>query len=187
MISATIEHRDPYTAGHQQRVRQACELIGRELGLSAERVEGLSLAASIHDVGTSRVPTDILNKPALLSDIERRLVQTHANAGADILAGIETPWPLGAIIRQHHERLDGSGYPESLAGDEILLEARILAVADVLESMANHRPYRAADGVQAALAELRAGAATLYDAEVVAVVERLVEAGALDLVIAADN
>lgn len=166
-ISNTVEIRDPYTAGHQERVAQLCEAIGHELGLPADRIRGLSFAAIVHDVGKARVPADILNKPCGLTFHELQFVRTHSEAGYDILKNVEFPWPIAEIVLQHHERLDGSGYPRGLRGEEILLEARILAVADVVEAMAAHRPYRAAHGIEAALAEIENHAGVWYDENVV--------------------
>jgi PAS domain S-box-containing protein len=166
-IANTVELRDPYTAGHQARVAQLCEAIGHELGLPEERIRGLSLAAVVHDVGKVRIPADILNKPRALNSHEVRIVQTHSEAGYEILKDVHFPWPIAEIVLQHHERLDGSGYPRALKGDEILLEARIIAVADVVEAMSSHRPFRPALGIETALAEIEAKAGTQYDEAVV--------------------
>lgn len=162
-IAATLEMRDPYTAGHQARVAALAAAIAREMGLDAERIEGLRLAATIHDIGKIRVPAEILAKPGRLGAAEFELIKGHCAAGYDIVKGIAFPWPIAQMIRQHHERLDGSGYPDGLRGDAILLEARILAVADVVEAMSSHRPYRPALGVEAALAEIAAGRASRFD------------------------
>jgi HD-GYP domain-containing protein (c-di-GMP phosphodiesterase class II) len=164
-LAAAMELRDPYTAVHQRYVADLAVGIGRVLGLSSSRLCGLDLAATIHDIGKLGVPTEILTKAGRLSATEFELIKGHAAAGADVVAGMEFPWPVREIIWQHHERLDGSGYPRRLKGDQILLEARILAVADVTEAMASHRPYRKALGVDAALAEIEAGRGTRYDAD----------------------
>jgi PAS domain S-box-containing protein len=166
-MSTTIEKRDPYTAGHQRRVAKLCRAIATEMGFSWEAVQGLRMAAAIHDLGKIHVPAGILNKPGPMSEHELAIIRMHPRTAYDILKGIQFPWPLAETIYQHHERLDGSGYPRQLKGDEILLEARILAVADVVESMASFRPYRPEMDMEAALEELRSHRGTLYDAQVV--------------------
>jgi HD-GYP domain-containing protein (c-di-GMP phosphodiesterase class II) len=166
-IAATVEKRDPYTSGHQQRVAELSRAIGRELGFSEDRVEGLYIAAVIHDIGKISLPAEILSKPTRLSPIELSLIQGHAQAGFDILKTIEFPWPVARIVLEHHERLDGSGYPKGLAGRKILREARIVGVADVVETMASHRPYRPSRGIDKALDEVRTHRGALYDPEVV--------------------
>jgi PAS domain S-box-containing protein len=166
-LAGVVEIRDPYTAGHQRRVAGLAVAVARELGLSEDRIHGLDLAAAIHDIGKIQVPADILNKPGKLSAAEHQLLRVHAQAGYDIVKDVEFPWPIAEMILQHHERLDGSGYPRGLKGDQILPEARILAVADVMESMASHRPYRAALGVEAALTELVGRRGTSFDADAV--------------------
>ncbi len=176
-MGAIVGMRDPYTAEHERRVTELALAIADELGLDPERREGLQLAASVHDIGKVAVPTEILNKPARLNDIELTLIRQHAAAGAEILRTISFQQPVADILAQHHERLDGSGYPAGLRGDEILTEARILAVADTVEAMASHRPYRPALGVEAALEEVRAGAGARYDAAAVAACERVLAAG----------
>ena len=153
-IANTIEMRDPYTAGHQKRVALLACAIAQKMGLDAERIEGLNLAAQIHDVGKINIPAEILNKPTRLTDIEFMLIKTHPESGYEILKDIEFPWPVATIVRQHHEKLDGSGYPLNLKQDDILLESRILAVADIVEAMASHRPYRPSLGLEVALAEI---------------------------------
>lgn len=163
VIATAIEKRDAYTAGHQRRVAVLARRIAFELGLTSSQIEGLSLAASIHDVGKICVPAEILSKPSGLSPLEYQLIQTHVQAGFDIIKDIKFPWPLGQIILQHHERLDGSGYPNSLRSDAILFEAKILAVADVVETMLSHRPYRPALGLDVTLDEIRNGKGLLYD------------------------
>ena len=167
-IASTVEMRDLYTAGHQRRVAVLAAAMARELGLPPDQVDGVYLSGVIHDVGKITVPAEILSKPGRLSPLERQFVEEHAQAGYDILKGIDFPWPIAETVRQHHERLDGSGYPRRLAGEAIAPAARILAVADVVESMMSHRPYRPALGLAAALAEVEAGGGRLYDAAAVA-------------------
>jgi len=153
-VSRAVGARDPYTAGHQQRVSQLARAIAQEMELDAEQIEGLRLGAIIHDIGKIYLPAEILSKPTKLTDVEYALIKSHAQVGYDILKDIAFPWPVADIAYQHHERLDGSGYPQGLKGDEICLEARIVAVADVVEAMSSHRPYRTALGMDAALEEI---------------------------------
>ena len=166
-IADTVEMRDPYTAGHQKGVAKLAIAIASDLGLSKDEIHGIQLAAGIHDLGKIRVPAEILSKPGKLTDVEFMLIKAHAQAGYDILKGIVFPWPIASIVLQHHERLDGSGYPQGLEGDQILLGSRILAVSDVLEAMAAHRPYRPSLGIDVALAEIERGRGTIYDPAVV--------------------
>jgi len=166
-IAMTVEKRDPYTAGHQQRVAHLARAIGEELALAPDRIEGLVMAATIHDIGKIAVPIEILSKPGRLNEIEIQLIHSHAQAGYDILAGIEFPWPIDEIVLQHHERFDGSGYPNGLSGEQILLEARILGLCDVVETMASHRPYRPSVGTHQALQEISRNRGTLYDRPIV--------------------
>ncbi|MBU0622335.1 MAG: PAS domain S-box protein [Gammaproteobacteria bacterium] len=166
-ISATVEARDPYTAGHEQRVAQLASAIAVEMGLSAEAVHGISLASSIHDLGKIRVPAEILSKPGKLSPIEYELVKIHSQTGYDIIKDIEFPLPIALMVLQHHERLDGSGYPQGLKDGQILLEAKIMGVADVVEAMSMHRPYRPGLGIDAALEEISRHRGVMYDADVV--------------------
>jgi PAS domain S-box-containing protein/putative nucleotidyltransferase with HDIG domain len=166
MVSA-VEIRDPYTAGHQLRVADLARAIAKEKGLTPDRIDGLRMAALIHDIGKLSIPAEILSKPTRLTEIEFSLIKEHSLKGYEMLKDVESPWPLAQIVYQHHERMNGSGYPRNLQGEEILLEARILAVADVVESMANHRPYRPSLGVHAALDEIAKNRGLLYDAEVV--------------------
>ena len=166
-IALTVEKRDPYTSGHQMRVAGLTRAIAESLELSQDQIEGAYMAASIHDIGKIALPAEILTKPVQLTEIEISLIQAHAQAGFDILKGIEFPWPLADIIVQHHERMDGSGYPRGLAGEEILLEARIIGVADVVETMASHRPYRPSMGMDKALQEIISNKGILYDPRVV--------------------
>ncbi|MBE3133829.1 MAG: HD domain-containing protein [Acidobacteria bacterium] len=169
-----VEVRDPYTAGHQRRVAKLATAIAIELGLSQDVTDGLHYASVIHDIGKISLPAEILSKPMLLSPIEMKLVQTHPASGFEILKDIEFPWPVAAIILQHHERFNGSGYPGGLRGEEILLEARILGVADTVDAIASHRPYRPALGPDAALEELTTKRGVLYDPVVVDVCCRLI-------------
>jgi PAS domain S-box-containing protein len=165
MVSA-VETRDPYTAGHQIRSADLARTIAGEMGLPQEKIDGIRMAGSIHDIGKLSIPSEILSKPTKLSEIEFSLIKEHAQQGFEILKGVESPWPLAEMVYQHHERMDGSGYPRQLKGDGILMEARILAVADVVEAIASHRPYRAALGVDAALEEISKNSGILYDPEV---------------------
>ncbi|MDX9735237.1 MAG: PAS domain S-box protein [Thermoanaerobaculia bacterium] len=163
-IAATVEARDPYTAGHQRRVAAFAAAIARETGLDEEAVQGIHLAGTIHDLGKIKVPAEILARPGQLSEIEERIIQIHPEAGWEILKGVGFPWPIAEMVLQHHERLDGSGYPRGLRGDEISLGARILAVADVVEAMASHRPYRPSRGLDAALSQVESERGVHFDA-----------------------
>jgi PAS domain S-box-containing protein len=162
-IASTVEMRDPYTAGHQQRVAKLAVAIARRQSLSEHDVHGIYLAGAIHDVGKINVPSEILNKPGKLSKIEFQLIHAHAQAGYDIVKGVDFPWPIAQMVLQHHERIDGSGYPRGLKGKAILAQAKILAVADVVEAMMSHRPYRPALGIDAALAEIEKGRGSIFD------------------------
>lgn len=173
-VATMVELRDPYTAGHMQRVGAIGRDIAVALGWPEERCRLVELAGAVHDIGKIAVPVELLTKPTKLRPIEMDLVEVHVERGFEILAGISFPLPIADVVYQHHERLDGSGYPRGLRDDGILAEARVLAAADVLESMAAHRPYRPALGVDAALAELRLGAGTRYDTEVVDTLERMI-------------
>ena len=172
-LSATVETRDPYTCGHQRRVVHLAGAISQEMKLSQEQVEGMQALGLLHDIGKVAVPAEILSKPGKLSEMEFNLIKAHPQAGYDILKDIEFPWPIALPVLQHHERLDGSGYPQGLTGPDILLEARILAVADVVEAMASHRPYRPALGIDQALEEISQNRGVLYDPEVVDVCVKL--------------
>jgi PAS domain S-box-containing protein len=167
VISRIVEMRDSYTAGHQRRVTALSRAIALEMGLAEDRVEGLCLAGEIHDLGKISVPAEILSKPTRLTEFEFELIRIHPQAGYDIVKEIDFPWPIAEIILQHHERLDGSGYPQGLREAAILLEARILAVADVVEAIASHRPYRPALGIEVGLEELEQQKGILYDPDVV--------------------
>ena len=166
-IAATVEARDPYTSGHQKRVGELATAIALEMKLPEEKLRGIHLAAIIHDVGKIHVPAEILTKPGNLTDLEYQLVQTHPQVGYDILKDVKYPWPIAQIILQHHEKIDGSGYPQGLKGEEILTEAKILTVADAVEAMSSSRPYRPALGINAALEEISQGRGTKYDPAVV--------------------
>ena len=162
-MAMTVETRDPYTAGHQRRVARLAEAIAREAGLTREQTEPIRVAGIVHDTGKIAIPAEILSKPSALNSIEFELIKTHSRVGCEILEKIEFPWPIAQIVLQHHERMDGSGYPAGLSGDDVMPEARILAVADVVEAMASHRPYRPAMGIDAALEEIGLHRGTLYD------------------------
>jgi PAS domain S-box-containing protein len=166
-LTLAVETRDPYTAGHQKRVVQLAAAIAVEMGFPEDQVEGIRLAGGIHDLGKISVPADILSKPGRLSNVEYSLIKIHPEAGYNILKDIEFPWPIAQIVYQHHERIDGSGYPLRLKDGEILIEARIMAVADVVESMISHRPYRPALGIDAALDEISKNRGVLYDPQAV--------------------
>jgi putative two-component system response regulator len=167
VVAQIVESRDPYTSGHQQRVAEIACAIAEKMGFSQDRVKGIRMAGIIHDLGKISVPAEILSKPGRLNDMEFGLIKTHPRTGYDILKGIEFPWPIAEMVYQHHERMDGSGYPRGLKGKEILPEAQILGVADVVEAMASHRPYRAALGTDAALDEISRNRGVLYDSQVV--------------------
>ncbi len=168
-VSHTVEIRDPYTAGHQKRVAGIARAIAQEMGLAAETIDNVRMAGAIHDIGKISVPSEILSKPTKLSDLEMAIIKTHPQTGFDILKDTELPQVISDIVLQHHERLDGSGYPNSLRGEEILPEARILAVADVIEAMTFYRPYRPALGIDVALREIEKNKGILYDSRVVEV------------------
>ena len=165
-VSLMVELRDPYTSGHEKRVGELAAAIGREMGLDDHRVKGLRLTGYVHDIGKISAPAEILAKPGVLTRMELELIKGHCQSGYDVLKRVDFPWPVAEVILQHHERMDGSGYPRGLRGEAILLEARIVSVADVVEAMANHRPYRAGLGLDAALAEVEAGSGRLYDPQV---------------------
>lgn len=172
-LSSAVELRDPYTAGHQKKVSDLSCAIAAELGLQPEKIDGIRLAGLIHDVGKIRVPAEILSWPNQLSEIDFNLIKAHPQAGYDIMKTISFPYPVAKIVLQHHERIDGSGYPAGLIRDQILIEARILAVADVVEAIASHRPYRAALGITHALNEISKKSGTLFDPHVVEACLRL--------------
>ena len=177
-IRSMVDTRDRYTAGHQQRVTELSCAIAEAMGLSSEQVQAIRIAGVLHDVGKIVLPTEILSKPGRLSEIELSMIRTHSKAGYDILKSIEFPWPIARMVLQHHERLNGSGYPDSLSGEGILLEARILAVADVVEAMSSHRPYRPALSLDEALDEIAKNSGVLYDPQVVDACVRVFREGA---------
>ncbi|MDR3640871.1 MAG: HD domain-containing protein [Humidesulfovibrio sp.] len=179
-LARLAEKRDPYTAGHQQRVAKLARAIGAAMGLSEDALEGLEMAGTLHDVGKVYVPAEILSKPARLSHMEMGIMKGHPEVGYEILHEVNFPWPVARIVLEHHERLDGSGYPAGLKDGEICREARIMAVADVVEAMSSHRPYRVALGMPRALKEIRSGRGRLYDPEAVDACLKLMENGAFE-------
>ena len=172
-VAVMVETRDPYTAGHQRRVSSLSRTIGQEIGLSEEQVDGLRMAGMIHDLGKIAIPSDILSKPSKLTEHEYGIIRTHPQLGYDILKNIEFPWPIARMVLEHHEKIDGSGYPQGLKENDILIESRILTVADVVEAIASHRPYRPALGLEKALEEISTNKGVLYDSAVVDVCLRL--------------
>jgi putative nucleotidyltransferase with HDIG domain len=166
-IALTVEARDPFTSGHQRRVADLARAIATEMGLTKDSIEAIRTAGVIHDLGKICIPAEILSKPAKLNDTEFSLIKAHPKVAYDILKEIEFPWPVAEIVLQHHERMNGSGYPQGLAGEEILMEARVLAVADVVEAMASNRPYRPALGIKEALKEIEKNKGILYDPQAV--------------------
>lgn len=166
-VALTLEKRDPYAAGHQQRVARLASNIATEMGLTPPQVEGIHFGAQLQNIGTVAIPAEILNRPGKLTQLQFAMIKLHPQTGFEIVKDIPFPWPVAQMVLQHHERLDGSGYPQGLTGEQIMLEARVLAVADVLEAMMAYRPYRAALGMEEALDYLRAGRGTLFDATVV--------------------
>jgi len=166
VLVSAVEMRDPYTAGHQKNSADVAIAIAMEMGLPQEKIDGILMAGIIHDIGKLSIPAEILSKPTKLTNIEFSLIKEHSHSGYEMLKDVESPWPLAEIVYQHHERMNGSGYPRNLKGDEILLEARILAVADVLEAMASHRPYRPTLGIKVALEEITKNKGILYDSTV---------------------
>jgi putative nucleotidyltransferase with HDIG domain len=166
-MSLTVETRDPYTAGHQRRVSALARALAQAMDFPANMIDAIRMAGAIHDIGKMSVPAEILSKPGHLSAIERRLIEAHSQKGYDILKDVGLPFPVAEIVLQHHERLDGSGYPQGLRGNQILPEAQILIVADVVEAISSHRPYRPAHGIDIALGEIEANKGILYNAEIV--------------------
>ncbi|MFP4482847.1 MAG: HD domain-containing phosphohydrolase [Thermovirgaceae bacterium] len=163
LVTAIIEKRDPSIAGHHRRVAALCRAMALRMELSSSRRSALRFAACLHDIGKIQIPSEILSKPGRLTDLEFGLIKGHVETGYKLLKEIDLPADVAEIVRQHHERMDGSGYPRGLHGDEVLIEARILAVADVVEAMSSHRPYRAAPGLEKALDEISDGRGVLYD------------------------
>lgn len=166
-LAAVVETKDPYTAGHQHRVADLARAIATEMGLTGDQTDGIRLAASIHDIGKIRVPTEILNRPGKILDPEMEIIKCHPEAGYEVLKNIEFPWPVAEIALQHHEREDGRGYPRGLKDEDGLMEAKVLAVADVVDAMSSHRPYRPALGIESALSEIEKGRGTRYHPDVV--------------------
>jgi len=162
-MASVVETRDPYTAGHQRHVANLARAIATEMGLATDQIEGIRTASVIHDIGKISVPAEILSKPTKLSGLEFSLIKVHSQSGYDILKEIDFPWPVARMVLEHHERMDGSGYPQGLHGDRLLIESRIIAVADVVEAMAFHRPYRPGLGIDAALQEIEKNRGVLYD------------------------
>lgn len=177
VISKAVEARDPYTSGHQLRVSSLSRSIAQEMGMSDAEVEGIRLGAIVHDIGKIQVPAEILSKPTRLTSAEYDLVRCHASAGYEILKDVQFPWPIASIAHQHHERMDGSGYPLGIKGSEITPAARIVAVADVVEAMSSHRPYRPGLGLSAALEEIGKHRGSLYDPDVVDACHRIFDDG----------
>jgi len=163
VLVSALESRDPYTAGHQSRVADLACAIATEMGLDQDKIDGIHMAGVVHDIGKLSIPVEILTKPGKLTDLEFLLIKQHSQTGYEMLKDVESPWPLAQIVYQHHERINGSGYPHNLKGDDIILEARIMAVADVVEAMASHRPYRASLGIDVALEEIKKNKGILYD------------------------
>jgi putative nucleotidyltransferase with HDIG domain len=174
-VSLVVETRDPYTANHQRRVAELARAIARGMRLSEWQVMGIHIAGLLHDVGKVAVPTEILTKPGRINEYEFGIIKNHCQVGYDILKKVDFPWPVATAIFQHHERLDGSGYPEGISGEYLILEAKILGVADVVEAMSSHRPYRPALGLESALQEISRESGTLYDSEVVEACLRLLK------------
>lgn len=166
-LANVIESRDPFTAGHQRRVAHLSVAIAREMGMNEDFIEGLHLACTIHDIGKMSVPAEVLTKPVALNELEKEMLRGHVQAGYDIIKDVEFQFPVAEAVLHHHERLDGSGYPQGLKGDEISLGGRIMAVADTVEAMSSNRPYRPGYGIDSALAEVENGRGTLYDAKAV--------------------
>ncbi|MGA8140536.1 MAG: HD-GYP domain-containing protein [Desulfobaccales bacterium] len=179
-LFSIIETRDPYTAGHQRRVVQLACAIAQELGFSQSRIEGLRVMGFLHDIGKTAIPSEILAKPGKLSEYEFNIIKTHPQIAYDILKEIEFPWPVAKVVLQHHERLDGSGYPAGLSGPDIVMEAAILSVADVTEAITSHRPYRPALGLDKALDEISQDKGILYDQKVVNVCLTLFKENSFD-------
>jgi len=166
-LTMTVEYRDPYTSGHQQRVSDLARTIAKEMGFSKDKVTGIRMAGVLHDIGKIAIPIEILSKPGRLSKTEFELIKNHSQVGYDILKSIKFPWPVAQIVLQHHERIDGFGYPNGLLGKKILIEAKIMGIADVVEAMSSHRPYRPALGIDKALEEISINKGKLYDVEAV--------------------
>jgi len=180
-MASLCEKIDPYTAGHQRRVARLACAIAKKMGLSDEQVYGLRVIGVVHDIGKMALPDEILSKPGVLNAEELSIVQTHPQVAYDVLKNLEFPWPVAQTVLQHHERVDGSGYPNKLAGEDIILEARILCVADVVESMVSHRPYRPAPGLGKAMEEIELNSGVFYDSEVADACSKLSSNGGIKL------
>ncbi|RLB10795.1 MAG: HD-GYP domain-containing protein, partial [Deltaproteobacteria bacterium] len=176
-LATAIEKRDPYTAGHQRRVAEIARAIAREMRLPEDKVQCTYMAALLHDIGKISIPAEVLSKPGRLNEPEYQMIKFHPIVGYEILKDIDFPWPIAKVILYHHERIDGSGYPEGLKDGEIPLESRILAVADVVEAISSHRPYRPALGIDVALEEIEKNKGKLYEPEVVDACVRLFKEG----------
>ena len=174
-IALTVEIRDPYTAGHMSRVAELAVAIGEELKFDEDQLEGLRIGGIIHDLGKIYIPAEILNRPGKLSSAEFDMIKTHPRIGYEILKGIDFPWPIAEMVLQHHERMDGSGYPDGLKGDKIILEAKILAVADVIEAVSSHRPYRPALSIETGLDIINKAKGSSYDPEIVEICLKLIQ------------
>jgi putative two-component system response regulator len=177
VIAITVETRDPYTAGHQRRVANLAAAIARELGLSQDHIDGINMAGVIHDCGKISVPAEILSKPTTLNEMEFNIIKTHSQIGYDILKTIDFPWPVEQIVLQHHERINGSGYPQGLQDKDIIIEAKIISVADVVEAMASNRPYRPALGIEEASKEISRNSGILYHPDVVDACLKVISSG----------
>lgn len=180
-LSRMMEIRDIYTYGHQERVSRIARSIAQKLKIGADVIEGIRIAATIHDIGKIGIPLEILAKPAKLSEPEFAIVRTHSSLGSSILKDMEFPWPVADMVRQHHERLDGSGYPDGLKGDALLTGSQIIGVADTIEAIASHRPYRPALGLDFALTEIQRGAGRLFDPAIVDAATQVIENSEIDL------
>jgi putative nucleotidyltransferase with HDIG domain len=166
-MALTVEMKDPYTSGHQRRVADLACAIAREMDLPEEEIDGIRVIGTIHDIGKICVPSEILSKPGKITEAEFRIIKEHSKTGYDILKGIDFPWPVAQAVLQHHERLNGSGYPNQLSGENIIREAKVIAVSDVVEAMSSHRPYRPSLGIESALDEIAEKKGILYDSEAV--------------------
>ena len=183
-VATTIEARDPYTAGHQLRVSHLARAIACDMGLPPEQVTGIQRGAEIHDIGKIKIPAEMLSRPGKINDLEFQMIQAHSQIGHDILRDIDFPWPIADMVLQHHERMDGSGYPNGLKGEQILLEARIIAVADIVEAMMSHRPYRAGLGMEAAIEEIQRDSGTALDSRAVSACVKVLRSGELNALLA---
>ncbi|MBN2091746.1 HD domain-containing protein [candidate division KSB1 bacterium] len=179
-ITKMVEQRDPYTSGHQLRVSELATAIAKELNLTPQKIKGLQLAASLHDIGKAFIPAELLSKPSNLTEAETRIIRQHPVLGAEILRQIPFPWTLARFVEEHHEKMDGSGYPKSLVGEQISLEARIICVADIVDSIITHRPYRPAKRLEVALVELKLQSGIKFDPMVIEALDRVVENGYFD-------